>query len=702
MSKDNVKKDLEQFWEFPIPTYEEWRKVTEKSLKGASFEKKLITKTYEGIDLQPMYRDEDLPDQENLSQLPGHRPYTRGTQVTEKAWEVAQEIAVSTPIAFNEVSRHDLSKGQTVLNIRLDKVTRAGKNANEDQENVGVDGLSVSTLADVKQALSNIDLGSVPVHIDSGEVSVPILTLVAAYLQEQKVKEVKGCIGMDPIAELVSTGSLSYDLDTAYDLMADVTAWAKQQAPELQTILVKGHPYHDGGGSAVEEVAYALATATEYVAALQERGMDVNDIAPRIRFSFSIGSDYFIEVAKLRAARTLWSTIVKAFVGNKEAQKMIIHGRTSAWTKTVYDPYVNMLRGTSEAFAAAVGGVDSLHVSPFDEPIQKSTAFSRRIARNTQIILQQEAHITKTADPAGGSWYVEVLTDELANKIWSVFQDIEATGGIIQALQSGQPQAKVAEVREKRAKNIEHRKDKFVGTNMYANMTEKPVNIKPEDDQSAIANHIAAVEQAGRVYNLVEVKQATGTDRIEQAIRAAKEGATIADLAEALGKTTNSIEVTAIPQGRGAEKFEQLRKKTEEMYEKTGKRPQVFLANLGPIPSHKARADFITGFFEVGGFEVIKNDGFDQANEAAEAALEANAEIVVICGKDESYQEMVAPITKQVKESKSETSVFLAGKPSEEDRALFEAAGLDGFIHIGSNCYEVLAKLQQEKGVTLS
>ncbi|MFP3512257.1 methylmalonyl-CoA mutase family protein [Peribacillus sp. SIMBA_075] len=693
------KKIVDQFSEFEIPSYEQWRDLTEQSLKGASFEKRLITETYEGILLQPMYRKEDAATLPFLQSLPGMAPFTRGTKTLINGWEINQEINVGIPTSFNKVARHDLSKGQTSLNIVLDTPTKRGINANEATSEVGKAGLSISGVTDVAGALKDIDFGNVPFHVSAGANSLPILALIIAHLEQsgRQVEELHGCIGMDPLAELVANGTLAYELEDCYTLMADITKWANENTPHLQTVLIHGNVYHDGGSSTVEELAFSLSTGVEYLQALTSQGIDINKAASSIRFSFSIGSGYFMEIAKLRAARTLWSRIVEAFGGNEDAQKMTMHARTSAWTKTVFDPYVNMLRATTEAFSAAVGGADSIHVSCFDEAIQKSTAFSRRIARNASIILKEEAHIARTIDPAGGSWYVEVLTNEVAKKAWGLFQETERKGGIFQSLIKEFPQNLVQQTASKRVGNIASRKDIFVGTNMYVNIEEKGIDWLAIDEASQIDDHINKVK--GRAHRPVESLAAI-PNKTEASIQVAKQGASLGEIAEATGRRSESVvSVKAIRPTRGAIQFEQLRQTINENAEKAGNRPKVFLANLGPISAYKARAEFASGFFGVGGFDVIQNNGFTSAKEAADAAIASNAGIVIICGKDEDYQQTAVPLAKTIKNAAEQAIVLLVGKPSEEYEVSFKEAGISEYIHAGSNCYDVLSQLLDKKGV---
>jgi methylmalonyl-CoA mutase len=700
------------FSEFSAATYDQWRKAAESALKGAPFDKKLLTRTYEEITLQPLYWQQDIEGLAHLDSLPGFTPYVRGTAVlghTGEPWAIAQELPYSTPSALNEALRADLARGQTAINVVLDPATRAGLDADAARaENVGRHGVSISSLEDLGKALDRIDLEETPIFIQAGAMGLPIAALLAALVRKQakSTEKLSGCIGMDPLGTLAAEGTLPGSLERAYDEAARLTTWSVSHAPRLQTMSVAGHPYHDGGASATQELAFTLATGVEYLRALQTRGLAVDDVAPRLRFAFSLGGNVFMEVAKLRAARLLWAKIVKAFGGSSEAQKLSIHARTSAWNKTLYDPYVNMLRTTTEALAGVVGGCNSLHVSPYDEAARAPDEFSRHIARNTHIILREECNIPRSIDPAGGSWYVEWLTDAVAKQAWSLFQDIEKQGGMFAALSAGLPQKQVAAVAVKRGTNTAQRRDVFVGINMYANTKDRPLEPAAIDFQALareraaeLAAYQEAVDPDWRQAALDKLAKAAPEGVMEAAIHAASGGATLGGLSATLGASDQPApRIDALCIQRGAVPFERLRDAARSFAARTGSPPKAFLANLGPIPQHKARADFTRGFLEVGGFEVIGNNGFPDAMAAANAALESGAPVVVICSTDETYPDFVPPLTKRLKEAKSKTAILLAGYPADHVEA-FQAAGVDDFIHLRANCYELLASLQKKLGV---
>ncbi|MFA8438448.1 methylmalonyl-CoA mutase family protein [Pueribacillus sp. YX66] len=682
MSEKTLQEVLNEINEFPVPTYEEWKNITEKSLKGASFEK-LLTKTYEGITLQPMYQKEVLEPLLYIDSLPGFFPFQRGTTSVrnqDEPWIVNQKIAYQQPKKANEAIQHDLEHGQTSVHFVLHDTTMV----NEQK------GVVVQDIEDLNILFENINLEHFPVYVSTHAISLPFLASFAAHLKEKRVflGDVKGTVAADPLGLLVENGSLPYSLTSIYDTLAITTEWAVHHIPQLSTLLVQGQPYHNGGGSAVEELAFSLATAVEYVENMLKRGLTINEVACRMTFSFSIGSNVFMEIAKFRAARMLWANIVKAFGGNDKAQRMFIHAETSKWNKTIYDPHVNILRGAIEAFAGAVGGVDSMHIAPFDELTQMPTDFSRRVARNTQIILQEEAHLGKVNDPAGGSWYVEALTDEIAKKSWELFQHVEEKGGMFAALRLGFPQAKIAEIAAKRDKNIKHRKDVFVGTNKYANPFEV-VQIESEQQGEKIEQK----QSKKRALSL----DVTGKTIFDNAIEAASDGTTIVDILHALQLEQTSTTIESIPQKRGAEPFEQLRLAMERHLEKTGKREKVFLANVGPIADYKPRADFASSFFEVGGFEVVSNNGFATIEEVVVAARESRAGTIVICSKDDIYREAVPVLLEKLASEK--TTVYVAGNLSNEELSRYKQAGLADTIHAKSNVYDVLVQLQRKKGV---
>ncbi|HLV36995.1 MAG TPA: methylmalonyl-CoA mutase family protein, partial [Spirillospora sp.] len=371
MSDQTFAADELSFDEFTRPTYDEWYAAALDSIGGADFEKLLTTRTYEGLTLQPLYRREDLAPIAHLLTLPGFTPFVRGVRASghvAQPWLIAQELPAPTPEAFNAALRHDLAQGQNAIKLILDQPGRAGLDPDQ-AENPGQGGLSLASLDDVAQAFAGIDLSALPLHAEAGASFLPLLALLAAYYQQQgqSLADWRGSITADPLGELVQNGTLPAPLEKLYDEMAQITAWAVQNAPQLATIGIACVPYHNGGANAVQELAFAIATGVEYLREMLVRDLTIELAAPRMIFSFAIGAQFFIEIAKLRAARLLWSRVIGAFGGSESAQRMRLHTCTGRLNKTVYDPYVNILRTTLEAFAGVIGGSDSLHIAPFDE-----------------------------------------------------------------------------------------------------------------------------------------------------------------------------------------------------------------------------------------------------------------------------------------------------------------------------------------------
>lgn len=692
------------FAEFPVPTYEEWMEEAVASLKGAPFEKKVFTKTYEDIELKPIYRLEDIEAIPHIGSMPGFPPYVRGASAggyVLKPWLISQELPLSSPRDVNEALKHDLERGQTAVNVVLDAPSRQGLDPDQALAGtVGKKGTNLAITRDLEDALNGVSLDRFPIFVNAGASSIQMLSLFASYVKKQglDLKSLKGCIGADPLGELAEKGTIPFSLEKAFNLMHASAVWAKDDAPGLKTILVQGTPYHNAGAGATQELAYAISTGVEYIRALIDKGLPIDQITPAMCFSFSAGSHFFMEISKLRAARLLWTRIVQAFGGSEESGKMNIHARTSSWTKTKYDPYVNMLRNTTEAFAAIAGGVDSLHVTHFDEAIRPPDEFSRRVSRNVQILLKEESHMTHPIDPGGGSWFIETLTDQIAEKSWELFQEIETAGGMYKALQSGIPQNAVKAVADKRAANLGTRKDVFIGTNKYPNMLEKPVDVKEFDYAAFQASRAECVSGARNAQ--APVLGETGSALVERAVEAAAGGASIGQLTAALKNgDADHAAIQSLEIHRGAEKYEQLRRSMERRYQATGSRLKVFLANIGPIPQHKARADFSTGFFEVGGFEIISNNGFETPETAAEEAVKSGAPIIVICSTDKVYPDVVPPLTRAIKEKRPDAIVILAGMPAKEYEQSYKEAGLDDAIHIKANCLKLLSNLQKQCGL---
>ncbi|KAA3662663.1 MAG: methylmalonyl-CoA mutase [Chloroflexi bacterium] len=677
------------FSDFTPPTYEEWVAATVQSLKGRPFDK-LASQTDEGITLQPMYRQENIADLPHLDTLPGQFPFVRGTSSPDQQapWLITQELSHSTPAAYNAALKNNIALGQTAVFLTFDPPTLQGLDPDQSSDSlVGFGGLSLSSLADVARLFDGIDITKTPVMMQPEKAFFPLSALFIAYFEGANIdlSALSGCAGVDPLGILVRRG-MSWPIGETYDRLVQIVRWSAANAPGFQPIGVFTDNYHDSGANAVQELAFGMATAVSYIRALQDRGIEVDEAASSIRFIFAIGSNFFMEVAKLRAARMVWAQIVAAFGGSEDAQKLRMHTRTSSFNKTKADPYVNMLRVTTEAFAGAVGGTDSQHVAPFNETSGSPDDFSQRIARNVQIILQEEANLTQLTDPAGGSYYIEFLTDQIANKSWEMFQEIEANSGMLAALEAGLPQEWVLETAVSRAKNLATRNHVLVGTNMYPNLEEEKQKTKngkqkTENERRATINSQQLIINQSDLGSLVEASQA---------------GATLGQLWGIQPEPgIMAYDIPMFPRQRLARPFEALREKAEVYWAEQGHCPRIFMANIGPLANHKPRADFSVGFFEVGGFEMMRTDGFDDVDAAVDAVVASGETAVIICGTDADYPLFVPPFVQQLKDKQPEATVILAGYPKAHVES-FKAAGVDIFIHIKADCLKINQTLQSK------
>ena len=668
--------------EFPAATYEEWKQAAEESLKGAPFDKKLITSTPEGIKLQPIYGQADLDALALPESWPGLPPFVRGSHASgfkKRSWLIAQELPYGSAEKFNAALRSDLMRGQNSVALLPDVATRHGLDPDEAScGEVGECGLSLSTLDDASRAFAGVDFQAAPVLAFAGVSALPLAGLLQA---ASGANGFSGAVLADPLTEWARDGKLEISLDDAYAEMASLSKWAAGKG--IRTAGIQANLWADAGGTAVEELAFGLATGAAYFRALATAGVPEDEIAPRFVMALSLGSNLFMQIAKLRAARLLWDRIVESF-GVKPAP-LFIHGRSSIFNKSVLDPYTNMLRATSEGFAGVVGGADSMHVAAFDEPARTPDEFSTRIARNIHIILAEECGFAEVADAAGGSWYVESLTIELAKKAWELFQEVEKHGGMAIALREGFPQAAVAASARARLDAVSKRREAVLGVNLFPNPAETPLAPNPDGSEKKFtgrAKRIAAARKGG-----VSLASAS----VEEIAKAFQAGATIGEISKALLRKGAGVpEIARVHVIRAAGGYERLRAATRE------NPPMVWLAKFGPPKQSKARADFSSGFFSAGGYCVRQQTaGAKSVEEALDQAVASKAAIVVLCSTDDTYPEIVPAFVPELKAKMPGVKVILAGFPTDQIEA-HKASGVDDFIHIKTDCLDFLTNLHKE------
>lgn len=688
---------------FPSSTYEEWKAAAESLLKGASFDKVMLTQTPEGIVRQPIYLKESLDPQGPAVTLPGGDGYLRGARpdgYRVKPWEIAQDLPYGDSTEFNQALLSDLSRGQNAVNVVPDIATISGLDPDSAPAgDVAACGLSLASLADMKRAFRKVVPNAVSFHFQSGAGGLAIESLFLAWLAGQSVDPAKitGSLNFDPLAILAGSGKLPTSLEQCYDEMAAAVSFNSSALAGFSTVGVSALPYHCAGASAVQELGVLLATGLTYLRALGQRGIGIEEAAKQVRFTLSIGPDFFMEIAKLRAMRPLWARIVRELGGSEQAAVLRAHARTGIYNKTRHDPYVNMLRTTTEALSGVIGGVDSMAVGAFDECLGLPDEFSRRIARNTQVILQEECELTAVIDPAGGSWFIESLTAEVSRKSWDFFREIEKQGGITKALESGFVSDRIAAVHKEAEQQLSQRRRSLIGTNQYPNLGEQaPAIHLPEYEaiRAKRSRELAAHRISGEAHADRVIIEALGRissadkDVIPHLVQAVATGATIGEITRAVrSKAAAAPAIAPLPNTRLAKMYEALRAASQTFRAANGHGPKLYLANLGALRRHKPRTDFIRSFFETGGFEVVNPAGSTDLAAIASQIAASGAKLVVICGHDEDYPVHVSPLIPAIKQAVPGITVLLAGHPGDHE-ATYKQAGLDDFIFVKSNNYQ--------------
>ena len=617
--------DNKLFSEFPPVSTEKWEEVINKDLKGADYEKKLVWRTIEGFKVKPYYRAEDLENIEYLNSNPGQAPYTRGKQADSNVWDIRQDIKEKDPAKANAFALDAVKRGATALGFCVKAI--------ETEE-------QMATL------LKDIYLTAVSIHFNCSKDYLKTLQLFVSVAKKNgfDTKEIKGSVNFDIFKHALTHGAFRKGEDGDYAEAVELLNYAKENLPKFRVLTVNGSLFANAGSNIVQELGFALAEANELLAKLSDKGCDVTLVAKNIAFNLAIGGNYFMEIAKIRAARMLWSKIVEQYKPSCDcACKAYINSTSSTWNKSIFDPYVNMLRTTTETMSAAIAGADSISVAPFDIAFKEADDFSYRIARNQQLLLKEESYLDKIVDPAAGSYYIENLTDSIAQYAWQHFVTIEDKNGFAAAIREGYVQDEIAKTAQQRDMDIATRKTTILGTNQYPNLTET-MNAKIEKKECCCCH------------------------------------------------CEKGTEIKTIEPYRGAEAFEHLRLATEQ----SGKRPKVFLLTYGNLAMRRARSGFATNFFGVAGYEIIDNNGFATAEEGVKAALDTKADIVVLCSSDDEYAEITETACNLLKGKVK--SIVLAGFPKEMVET-YKGFGINEFIHVKTNVLESLTNFQKLFGI---
>ncbi|MCH5168549.1 MAG: methylmalonyl-CoA mutase small subunit [Prevotellaceae bacterium] len=607
------------FSDFTAPSAQEWRDKIEVDLKGADYQKKMVWRTNEGFSMEPFYRKEDVDKLPLVNALPGEFPYVRGNKAADNEWFVRQDIQCECPKEANAKALDILNKGVTSLGLRI-----PSENVSAEYINTLLEGIYVDC----------VELNFITCQCKTLELA----QILVEYFQKKgaDAQKVEGSISFDPLEKMLTKGK-----DTT-DILANAKTLVETFAdyPKFRPIAVNAYMLTNAGAYSYQDLGYALAWGNEYMAELTEAGVAPELAAQSIKFNLGINGVYFMEIAKVRAARMLWAQIVSQYTPCKESAKMHICAYTTTYNMTIFDSYVNMLRTQTEAMSAALGGVDSIVVTPFDMPYEVPTEFAERIARNQQLLLKDECHFDRMVDVAGGSYFIEELTSALAGQAWKLFLAVEEEGGFLTAAKAGTVQNTINETNATRHANAGKRKEFLLGTNQFPNFTEKSEGKK-------------ALECC---------------------------------------KNSCSCEsnIPAIKASRLASDFENLRLTTE----KATKVPVAFMLTIGNLAMRQARAQFSCNFLAAAGYQVIDNLGFKTIEEGVDAAIAAGADIVVICSSDDEYAEYAIPAFKYLN---GRALYVVAGAPACTEE--LKAAGIENFIHVRSNQLETLKEYNAKLGI---
>ncbi len=677
--------------DFAPVSYEAWREQALRDLKGAPFEK-LASTTADGLKAAPLYTADAGSAEPDASGFPGRPPFSRSAHVAGQmmdGWDIRQEYEALNPTALNAAILADLEGGARSAMIRLAPISSAAAGGDSAPSRGGA---QIGELADLARALRGVRLDMATVALDAGGAFLPAGMALAALIDQTGVDraDALAALNADPLGALARDGALPCALDGALRHAAALAAWTAVNLPKSTALAVDASPYHDAGATPLQELAIALSSAAAYLRAMTAAGLSIDAAARQIVFTLSVGSRFFEEIAKLRAARKLWARVVEACGGGRQAQAMRLVARVSRRTAAKRDPWVNMLRNTVSCFAAGVAGSDAVIALPFDAALGQVNAFGRRVARNAQIILQEEAHIHRVIDPAGGGWHLESLTDQMAERAWRLFQELEGQGGVPALLCNGALATRIEAAYRERAAKIAARKLPLIGVSEFPNLEEDPVVREPPEHKAPDpAPPDPAMQQAfsGPLETLCEAVLETARAN--------------ASFTAMVGALTDDAPARAqpLPTRPDAEPFERLRDAADAHAARSGARPRAFLANLGPIADHTARAAFAKYLLAAGGIAAIDNDGFDDPEQAAAAFAESGAKLAVICGADTGYQRMAAPTAAALKR-RGAAAVVLAGRPGSKEPAWREA-GVDRFIYMKCDAIAVLTQLLRDEGVLL-
>ncbi|MEE2861896.1 MAG: methylmalonyl-CoA mutase [Pseudomonadota bacterium] len=690
------------------PTLQDWRKQAEAELKGRDPDG-LTWHTLEGIAVKPLYTQADTDGLSHIGGLPGLAPFTRGPRATMYAgrpWTIRQYAGFSTAEESNAFYRRNLAAGQQGVSVAFDLATHRGYDSDHPrvEGDVGKAGVAIDSVEDMKILFDGIPLDRVSVSMTMNGAVIPILAnfIVAGQEQGHPASALSGTIQNDILKEFMVRNTYIYPPEPSMRIVSDIIEYTSGQMPRFNSISISGYHMQEAGANLVQELAFTLADGREYVRAAIAAGMDVDAFAGRLSFFFAIGMNFFMEIAKLRAARLLWHRIMSECQPQKPGSLMLrTHCQTSGVSLQEQDPYNNVVRTAYEAMSAALGGTQSLHTNALDEAIALPTDFSARIARNTQLILQEETGITHVVDPLAGSYYIESLTAELAEKAWALIEEVEEMGGMTKAVASGMPKLRIEETAARRQALIDRGEDVIVGVNKYRKDREDPIdildidNVKVRDSQIARLQQIrASRDEAACAAALEEITRRAreGGNLLEAAVEAARARATVGEISMAMEKEfgRHRAEVRTLAGVYGAayegdEGFAQIQKDVETFAEEEGRRPRMLVVKMGQDGHDRGAKVIATAFADIG-FDVDVGPLFQTPEEAAQDAIDNDVHVVGISSQAAGHRTLAPKLIEALKaQGAGDIIVICGGVIPQQDYDFLKSAGVKAIFGPGTN-----------------
>ncbi len=697
----------------------DWKKKFEAETKTSSADDFIIN-TDEDIGIKPLYIEEDIKNLNfvGVGSLPGHEPYTRGPKASmyvNRPWTIRQYAGFSTAEESNNFYRKNLEAGQKGLSVAFDLPTHRGYDSDDEivMGDVGKAGVAIDSVEDMKILFDGIPLDQMSVSMTMNGAVLPILAsfIVAGEEQGVAVKDLSGTIQNDILKEFMVRNTYIYPPDPSMRIVADIIEYTSKEMPKFNSISISGYHMQEAGADNVLELAYTLADGIEYVRAALSKGLDIDDFAPRLSFFFAIGTDFFMEIAKLRAARTLWYKIMRDFgAKNEKSLTLRTHCQTSGVSLTEKDPYNNIVRTSYEALSAVLGGTQSLHTNSFDEAIALPTEFSARIARNTQLILQNETGVTNTVDPLAGSYFIEKITDEVASKAWEIIQEVEDLGGMTKAVNAGIPKLKIEESATKKQAKIDSGDRVVVGVNKFQNPKEPKIDVlvidneKVREDQIKKINSLKGSRDNQKLekslYELTEDAK-NGNNLLYSAVKAIKNRATIGEVSKALENVFGRHYATSVGVSgvygkyfEGNEEFMHVTKKIQDFEKSYGRRPRVLVVKMGQDGHDRGAKIVATSFADIG-FDIDMGPLFQSPKDVAKDAVENDVHAIGVSTLAAGHKTLVPELMNSLKELDPENKiiVFVGGIIPEQDYDFLYEKNISAIFGPGSNIIESAEKV---------